>query len=194
MPQPLRNFSHQAKPKKAASGAHPKRQSPSRFCVQAIAELQPQKSRNVAFGTPKNNEMKSCPSHCETFVSKPCETATTNNAEMLPTKRIRSTANPSRFRAQTMRIHRQKKTAETSPTEPVKNKEQRLPPARKNFAQGKPWKSASHQAKPKQKVLGPAETCLTLLSEALQKQAPKPRTNATRHHQVAGSVRTHLAS
>ena len=57
VPQPLRNFSHQAKPKKAASGAHPKRQSPSRFCVQAIAELQPQKSRNVAFGTPKNNEI-----------------------------------------------------------------------------------------------------------------------------------------
>ena len=56
VPQPLRNFSHQAKPKKAASGAHPKRQSPSRFCVQAIAELQPQKSRNVAFGTPTNNE------------------------------------------------------------------------------------------------------------------------------------------
>ena len=26
VPQPLRNFSHQAKPKKAASGAHPKRQ------------------------------------------------------------------------------------------------------------------------------------------------------------------------
>ena len=59
VPQPLRNFSHQAKPKKAASGAHPKRQSPSRFCVQAIAELQPQKSRNVAFGTLKT--MKSCP-------------------------------------------------------------------------------------------------------------------------------------
>ena len=39
-----------------ASGAHPKRQSPSRFCVQAIAGVQPQKSRNVAFGTPKNNE------------------------------------------------------------------------------------------------------------------------------------------
>ena len=70
VPQPLRNFSHQAKPKKAASGAHPKRQSPSRFCVQAIAELQPQKSRNVAFGTPKNNEMKSCPSHCETAATR----------------------------------------------------------------------------------------------------------------------------
>ena len=32
-----------------------KKERPSRFCVQAIAELQPQKSRNVAFGTPKNN-------------------------------------------------------------------------------------------------------------------------------------------
>ena len=50
VPQPLRNCSHQAKPKKAASGAHPKKQSPSRFCVQAIAGVQPQKSRNVAFG------------------------------------------------------------------------------------------------------------------------------------------------
>ena len=117
------------------------------------------------------------------FVPKPCETATTNNAEMLLTKRIKSwmsfqnlwrTASPSRFRAQTMRIHRQK-TAETSPTEPVKNKEQRLPPARKNFAQGKPWKSASHQAKPKQKVLGSAETCLTLLSEALKKEEERPK-------------------
>ena len=58
VPQPLRNSSHQAKPKKAASGAHPKRQSPSRFCVQAIAGVQPQKSRNVAFGTPKNNEIE----------------------------------------------------------------------------------------------------------------------------------------
>ena len=58
VPQPLRNCSHQAKPKKAASGAHPKRQSPSRFCVQAIAGVQPQKSRNVAFGTPKNNEIE----------------------------------------------------------------------------------------------------------------------------------------
>ena len=80
VPQPLRNCSHQAKPKKAASGAHPKKQSPSRFCVQAIAGVQPQKSRNVAFGTPKNNEnvllleplktMKSCPSHCETAAAR----------------------------------------------------------------------------------------------------------------------------
>ena len=80
VPQPLRNCSHQAKPKKAASGAHPKKQSPSRFCVQAIAGVQPQKSRNVAFGTLKNNEnvllleplktMKSCPSHCETAATR----------------------------------------------------------------------------------------------------------------------------
>ena len=59
VPQPLRNFSHQAKrnfshqakPKKAASGAHPKKQSPSRFCAEAIAKPQPEKCRNVAFGT-----------------------------------------------------------------------------------------------------------------------------------------------
>ena len=82
VPQPLRNFSHQAKPKKAASGAHPKKQSPSRFCVQAIAELQPQKSRNVAFGTPKNNE--SCPSHCDTA-------ATWQSPRKLRRERIRKT-------------------------------------------------------------------------------------------------------
>ena len=94
VPQPLRNCNHQAKPKKAASGAHPKRQSPSRFCVQAIAGVQPQKSRNVAFGTPKNNEnvllleplktMKSCPSHCETA-------ATRQSPRKLRRERIRKT-------------------------------------------------------------------------------------------------------
>ena len=93
MPQPLRNCSHQAKPKKAASGAHPEKQSPSRFCVQAIAGVQPQKSRNVAFGPPKNNEkqnnenvllleplktMKSCPSHCEVAFRTP------KNNEIVP--------------------------------------------------------------------------------------------------------------
>ena len=31
--------------------AHAKKQNPSRFCAQAIAKLQPEKSRNVAFGT-----------------------------------------------------------------------------------------------------------------------------------------------
>ena len=94
VPQPLRNFSHRAKPQKDASGAHPKRQSPSRFCVQAIAGVQPQKSRNVAFGTPKNNEnvllleplktMKSCPSHCETA-------ATRQSPRKLRRERIRKT-------------------------------------------------------------------------------------------------------
>ena len=94
VPQPLRNCSHQAKPKKAASGAHPKKQSPSRFCVQAIAGVQPQKSRNVAFGTLKNNEnvllleplktMKSCPSHCETA-------ATRQSPRKLRRERIRKT-------------------------------------------------------------------------------------------------------
>ena len=38
------------------------------FDLCAIAELQPQKSRNVAFATPKNNE--SCPSHCETAATR----------------------------------------------------------------------------------------------------------------------------
>ena len=31
--------------------AHAKRQNPSRFCAQAIAKPQPEKCRNVAFGT-----------------------------------------------------------------------------------------------------------------------------------------------
>ena len=68
--------------------------SPSRFCVQAIAGVQPQKSRNVAFGTLKNNEnvllleplktMKSCPSHCETA-------ATRQSPRKLRRERIRKT-------------------------------------------------------------------------------------------------------
>ena len=311
VPQPLRNFSHQAKPKKAASGAHPKRQSPSRFCVQAIAELQPQKSRNVAFGTPiktmktcpshcetaatrqsprklerirkgrapagfaskplqecslKNLEtlrleplktMKSCPSHCETSttrqslrklrrerirkgrapagfaskplrncnhknletllleplktmkscpsrcetVPKPCETATTNNAETLPTKRMKSWMSFQNL-WRTARKCQTSKTSVQSLWRTARETAEQQQDSCPNHAKQRPRtmpkyclrKSASHQAKPKQKVLGSAETCLTLLSEALKKQAPKPRTNATRHHQVAGSVRTHLAS
>ena len=51
VPQPLRNFSHQAKRNFSHQGAHPKRQSPSRFCAQTIAKPQPEKCRNVAFGT-----------------------------------------------------------------------------------------------------------------------------------------------
>ena len=52
VPQPLRNFSHQAKPKKAASGAHPKGSAPAGFASKPLRNC---KSRNVAFGTPKNN-------------------------------------------------------------------------------------------------------------------------------------------
>ena len=70
--------------------AHAKKQNPSRFCAQAIAKPQPEKCRNVAFGT----------------------------------------------------------------LEPTKNKEKRLPQARKTFAQRKTWKLASHQAKLKKKVFG----------------------------------------
>ena len=97
VPQPLRNVSHQAKPKKAASGAHPKRQSPSRFCVQAIAGVQPQKSRNVAFGTPKNNEIVPQPLRKGRapagFASKPLRNCNLKNLETLllePLKTMKS--------------------------------------------------------------------------------------------------------
>ena len=36
---------------KGVWGAQAKRQNPSRFCAQAIAKPQPEKCRNVAFGT-----------------------------------------------------------------------------------------------------------------------------------------------
>ena len=110
VPQPLRNFSHQAKPKKAASGAHPKRQSPSRFCVQAIAELQPQKSRNVAFGTSKT--MKSCPSHCETA-------ATRQSPRKLRRERIRKGRAPAGFASKPLR-NCNLKNLETLLLEPLK--------------------------------------------------------------------------
>ena len=121
VPQPLRNCSHQAKPKKAASGAHPKRQSPSRFCVQAIAGVQPQKSRNVAFGTPKKKScpiktMKTCLSHCVAFgISKS---------------------------TQAIRKHSQK-NADALLLEPTKKNKESIP---------KPLRNFSHQAKPKKKV------------------------------------------
>ena len=111
VPQPLRNVSHQAKPKKAASGAHPTRQSPSRFCVQAIAELQPQKSRNVAFGTPKKT-MESCPSHCET-------SATRQSLRKLRPERIRKGRAPAGFASKPLR-NRSRKNAETLLLEPLK--------------------------------------------------------------------------
>ena len=65
VPQPLRNVSHQAKPKKAASGAHPTRQSPSRT-------------------------MESCPSHCET-------SATRQSLRKLRPERIRKSRTPAGF-------------------------------------------------------------------------------------------------
>ena len=43
--------SHQQTQEKGVWDAHAKKQNPSRFCAQAIAKLQPEKSRNVAFGT-----------------------------------------------------------------------------------------------------------------------------------------------
>ena len=54
--EPTKNKQKQGKtlPKtqeKGAWGAHAKKQSPSRFCAQAIAKLQPEKCRNVALGT-----------------------------------------------------------------------------------------------------------------------------------------------
>ena len=127
MPQPLRNCSHQAKPKKAASGAHPKKQSPSRFCVQAIAGVQPQKSRNVAFGTPKNktmknNEnvllleplktMKSCRSHCETA-------ATRQSPRKLRRERIRKSRAPAGFASKPLQEY-SLKNLETLLLEPLK--------------------------------------------------------------------------
>ena len=125
MPQPLRNCSHQAKPKKAASGAHPEKQSPSRFCVQAIAGVQPQKSRNVAFGTlktMKNNEnvllleplktMKSYPSHCETAATK-------QSPRKLRRERIRKSSAPAGFASKPLQEY-SLKNLETLLLEPLK--------------------------------------------------------------------------
>ena len=114
VPQPLRNFSHQAKPKKAASGAHPKRQSPSRFCVQAIAELQPQKSRNVALMEPLKT-MKSCPSHCET-------SAIRQSLRKLRPERIRKGSAPAGFASKPLR-NCNFKNLETLLLEPLKTME-----------------------------------------------------------------------
>ena len=88
----------------------PKRQSPSRFCVQAIAELQPQKSRNVAFGTPKT--MKSCPSHCETA-------ATRQSPRKLRRERIRKGRAPAGFASKPLR-NCNLKNLETLLLEPLK--------------------------------------------------------------------------
>ena len=59
VPQPLRNCSHQAKPKKAASGAHRK---------------------NVAFGTPKNNEIVPQPLRNFSHQAKPKKATSTKHS------------------------------------------------------------------------------------------------------------------
>ena len=98
-----------------------KKERPSRFCVQAIAELQPQKSRNVAFGTPKT--MESCPSHCETSATRQSETsATRQSLRKLRRERIRKGRAPAGFVPKPLR-NRSRKNAETSLLEPTKNKQ-----------------------------------------------------------------------
>ena len=54
--EPTKNKEKACKPpgqtqEKGVWDAHAKRQNPSRFCAQAIAKPQPEKCRNVAFGT-----------------------------------------------------------------------------------------------------------------------------------------------
>ena len=134
VPQPLRNFSHQAKPKKAASGAHPKRQSPSRFCVQAIAELQPQKSRNVGLGTPKNNEIVPQPLRNFSHQAKPKKAASGAHP-----KRQR----PSRFCVQAIAELQLQKSRNVA-----------LGTPKNNGIVPQPLRNFSHQAKPKKAASG----------------------------------------
>ena len=143
VPQPLRNFSHQAKPKKAASGAHPKRQSPSRFCVQAIAELQPQKSRNVAFGTPKNNEIVPQPLRNFSHQAKPKKVASGAHPKR---------QSPSRFCVQAIAGVQPKKSRNVAFGTP-KNNEIVPQPLRNCSRQAKPKKAASG-AHPKNVAFG----------------------------------------
>ena len=54
--EPTKNKEKACKPpgqtqEKGVWDAHAKKQNPSRFCAQAIAKPQPEKCRNVAFGT-----------------------------------------------------------------------------------------------------------------------------------------------
>ena len=134
MPQPLRNFSHQAKPKKAASGAHPKRQSPSRFCVQAIAELQPQKSRNVAFGISKNNGIVPQPLRNVSHQAKPKKAASGAH----PTR-----PSPSRFCVQAI-----------AELQPQKSRNVAFGTPKNNGIVPQPLRNFSHQAKPKKAASG----------------------------------------
>ena len=142
VPQPLRNCSHQAKPKKAASGAHPKRQSPSRFCVQAIAGVQPQKSRNVAFGTPKNNEN----------VPQPLRgSATRQSVRKLRRERIRKGRAPAGFASKPLQ-ERNLKNLETLFLEPLKT--MKSCPIKNNENVPQPLRNVRHQAKPKKAASG----------------------------------------
>ena len=134
VPQPLRNVSHQAKPKKAASGAHPTRQSPSRFCVQAIAELQPQKSRNVALGTPKNNEIVPQPLRNFSHQAKPKKAASGAH----PTRQ-----RPSRFCVQAIAELQLQKSRNVA-----------LGTPKNNGIVPQPLRNFSHQAKPKKAASG----------------------------------------
>ena len=134
VPQPLRNFSHQAKPKKAASGAHPKRQSPSRFCVQAIAELQPQKSRNVAFGTPKNKEIVPQPLRNFSHQAKPKKAASGAHPKR---------QSPSRFCVQAI-----------AELQPQKSRNVAFGTPKNNEIVPQPLRNCSHQAKPKKAASG----------------------------------------
>ena len=152
VPQPLRNFSHQAKPKKAASGAHPKRQSPSRFCVQAIAELQPQKSRNVAFGTPKNNGIVPQPLRNISHQAKPKKAASGAHPKR---------QSPSRFCVQAI-----------AELQPQKSRNVAFGTPKNNEIVPQPLRNFSHQAKPKKAASGahpkrqsPSRFCVQAIAE-----------------------------
>ena len=152
VPQPLRNVSHQAKPKKAASGAHPKRQSPSRFCVQAIAGVQPQKSRNVAFGTPKNNEIVPQPLRNCSHQAKPKKAASGAH----PKKQ-----SPSRFCVQAI-----------AGVQPQKSRNVAFGAPKNNEIVPQPLRNCSHQAKLKKAASGahpkrqsPSRFCVQAIAE-----------------------------
>ena len=179
VPQPLRNVSHQAKPKKAASGAHPTRQSPSRFCVQAIAELQPQKSRNVAFGTPKNNGIVPQPLRNFSHQAKPKKAAsgTPKNNEIVPQplrnfshqakpKKAASGAHPKRQRPSRFCVQA------IAELQLQKSRNVALGTPKNNGIVPQPLRNFSHQAKPKKAASGahpkrqrPSRFCVQTIAE-----------------------------
>ena len=170
VPQPLRNFSHQAKPKKAASGAHPKRQSPSRFCVQAIAELQPQKSRNVAFGTPKNNEIVPQPLRNCSHQAKPKKAAsgahpknvafgTPKNNEIVP-QPLRNFSHQAKPKKAASGAHPKRQSPSRfcvqaiAELQPQKSRNVAFGTPKNNEIVPQPLRNCSHQAKPKKAASG----------------------------------------